>query len=119
MPDQPTLTDSAAVAVAMIEERLTPHGWHVAVRTISSWVNVSVEHELSPSSALGFPDDDSDQSRLVETWLSGREFSAVAQAPAGVPHAPLIKRIRAAAAANRWGDDVVTPSRGCWRTSES
>ena len=96
----------------MIEERLTPHGWQVAVRTMSSWVNVRVEHELSPSSALGFPDDDSDQTKLVETWLSGSEFSAVAQAPGDVPHAPLIKRIRDAAAANGWGDDVVTPLAG-------
>ena len=63
---------------------------------------------LAPNEVVvAFPDDGRDDARFIEDCLSWREIEILANAPAEIPHAPLIQRLRDVARANGWSREVV------------
>lgn len=94
----------AAQADAILERAraaLEPHGWKVWIKTYSAISCLVTEHQLTPPMSFAF-DDTSDPAEFVASVLAEPEFRTIEARPRDVPHAPLLKNLRDAAAANGW-----------------
>jgi hypothetical protein len=103
----PHPTEATLRALALVVERLEPHGWTITPTEYEVSFDIGMEHPLTSPFGVNFPNDDEDHSDFVTRSLDKREFRVIAARPQEVPHASLIQKVRTAAQVGRWDADVV------------